>query len=121
MRDELIKLDRYQKQFKFLFKNNIETGFELSDYQKAKEGEINALVEERNRLYASRTEENETEIKEKAEKINEKLIKLRVDVRMCKAIFKDSYRISEKYSSANALKEQAEKEMKENEYKRRGR
>ena len=121
MRDELIKLDRYQKQFKFLFKNNIETGCELSDYQKAKEGEINALVEERNRLYASRTEENETEIKEKAEKINEKLIKLRVDVRMCKAIFKDSYRISEKYSSANALKEQAEKEMKENEYKRRGR
>ena len=121
MRDELIKLDRYQKQFKFLYKNNIETGTDLTNFQKSKEDRINELVEERKQLYASRTEENEPEVKEEAEKINAKLRALRVEVRMCKAIIKDSYRISEKYRQAKELKKQAEMEMKANEYKRRGR
>ena len=55
MRDELIKLDRYQKQFKFLYKNNIETGTQLSEFQKSKEDKINELVEERKLLYASKS------------------------------------------------------------------
>jgi hypothetical protein len=121
MRDELIILDRYQKQFKFLYKNNIETGTDLTNFQKSKEDQINELVEERKQLYASRTEENEPEVKEEAEKINAKLRALRVEVRMCKAIIKDSYRISEKYRQAKELQKQAEMEMKANEYKRRGR
>jgi hypothetical protein len=121
MRDELIKFQRYQRQFRFLYKNNIETGKDLKDFQKLKEDKINKLVEERKRLYSSRTEENEQEIKIEAEKINKKLCELRSDVRMCKAIAKDAYTISEKKKRANALIKQAEKEMIENEHKRRGR
>lgn len=121
MRDELIKLDRYQKQFKFLFKNNIETGNDLANFKKAKEEEINELAEERKELYASKTKENGQEIKEKTEKINERLRLLHVDIRMCTAIVKDSYKISEKQKRANALLKQAEKEMEDNEYKRRSR
>ena len=121
MRDELIKLDRYQKQFKFLYKNKIETGTELISFQKSREERINDLTEERKRLYASKTEENETEIKKKTAKINDELKALRIEVRLCKAIAKDAHRISEKHKRAKALIEQAKKEDIENEHKRRGR
>ncbi len=121
MRDELIKLDRYQKQFKFLYKNNIETGTQLSEYQKAKEREIDDLVNERKLLYASRTEENADEVKDEADKINTKLRELRKEVKMCKAISVDSYKISQKYKQAKALIKQAELEVMQNEHKRRGR
>lgn len=121
MRDELIKLQRYQRQFKFLYNNNIETGTDLKDFQKSKEDKINELVEGRKRLYSSKTDENETEIKEEASKINNELCALRADVRICKAIARDAYIISEKKKRANALIKQAEREMTGNEHKRRGR
>ena len=120
MREEIIRLDRYQKQFKFLYKNNIETGRDLSKFQTSREDAINDLVEERKKLYAFRTEENEAEVKKEAEKINHKLRDLRSEVRMCKTITKDSYRISEIQKRANALITQAQKEMRENEHKLRG-
>ncbi len=121
MRDELIKLDRYQKQFRFIYDNNVETGNELLELQKSKESRIDELIEERKTLYATRTEENEPEIKARAEIINTELRTLRVDVRICKAIAKDAYRIAEKKRHIQNLIKQAEKEMKENEHKRRGR
>ncbi len=121
MRDELIKFERYKKQFKFLYDNGIETGAELQALQKAKEDKISDLISTRKQLYAERTDENFDEIKEKANKINAELTALRVDVRLCKSIFKDSYRISEKKHRAEELQRQADKEMRENEHKRRSR
>ena len=118
LRDELIKFERYQKQFRFLYKNNIETEAELENYRKSKEETISELTEERKRLYASRTEGNESQIKQEADKINAELKALRADVRMCKAISKDAYRISEKQKQADALIEQEKKELKENEHNR---
>lgn len=121
LRDELIKFDRYQKQFKFLYRNNIEDGTQLSALQKSKEDKINDLVNERKTLYASRTDENESEIKEKVNEINKELQALRVDVRMCKSIAVDSYKIARKSQEVKNLLKQAEMEMKANEHKRRGR
>ena len=121
MRDEMIKLERYQRQFKFLYKNNIETGTQLSEFQKTKEREIDDLVNERKMLYSNRTEENADEVKDEAEKINTKLRELRKDVKMCKAIAVDSYKISRKYEQAKALIKQAELEVMQDEHKRRGR
>ena len=121
LREELIKFDRYQKQFKFLYKNNIEDGTQLSALQKSKEDKINDLVNERKALYASRTDENESEIKDKANEINKELQALRVDVRMCKSIAVDSYKIARKSQEVKNLLKQAEMEMKANEHKRRGR
>ena len=121
MRDELIKFDRYQKQFKFLYRNNIEDGTQLSALQKSKEDKINDLVNERKTLYASRTDENESEIKEKANEINKELQSLRADVRMCKSIAVDSYKIARKSQEVKNQLKQAEMEMKANEHKRRGR
>jgi len=121
MRDELIKFDRYKKQFEFMYKNEIETGTQLSEYRKSKEEKINDLVEQRKMLYASKTEENEQEIKAKAQSINDELRNLRKEVRICNSISLDSYKISQKQLKAQELQKQAEMEAKANEHKRRGR
>lgn len=121
VRDEMIKFDRYQKQFKFLFTHNIETGEDLQKYQKVKETEVEILITQRKKLYEERTDANCDEVKEKAQKINAELNELRKELRMCKAIFKDSYKIAEKKRQALALQTQADKEMRENEHKRRSR
>ena len=119
MRDEMIKFDRYQKQFKFLFSHDIETGEELHKYQKDKETEVEILITRRKKLYEERTDENCDEVKNQAKEINAELNELRKEIRLCKAIFKDSYKIAEKKRQAMALQEQADKELRENEHKRR--
>ena len=95
-----------------MYKNNIKDGTQLSALQKSKEDKIDDLVNERKTLYASRTDENESEIKEKANEINKELQALRVDVRMCKAIAVDSYKIARKSQEVKNLLKQAEMEMK---------
>lgn len=119
MREEMIKFDRYQKQFKFLFSHDIETGEDLQKYQKTKETEADDLIARRKTLYNERTDENCDEIKEKAKEINAELNEIRKEIRLCKAIFKDSYKIAEKKRQALALQKQADKELRENEHKRR--
>lgn len=121
MRDEMIKFDRYQKQFKFLFSHGIETGEDLQKYQKDKEAEVEILITRRKKLYEERTDENCDEVKDQAKEINAELNELRKEIRLCKAIFKDSYKIAEKKRQALALQKQADKELRENEHKRRSR
>ena len=121
MREEMIKFDRYQKQFKFLFSHGIETGEDLQKYQKDKEAEVEILITRRKKLYEERTDENCDEVKDQAKEINAELNELRKEIRQCKAIFKDSYKIAEKKRQALALQKQADKELRENEHKRRSR
>ena len=121
MRDEMIKFDRYQKQFKFLFSHGIETGEDLQKYQKDKEAEVEILITRRKKLYEERTDENCDEVKDQAKEINTELNELRKEIRLCKAVFKDSYKIAEKKRQALALQKQADKELRENEHKRRSR
>lgn len=121
MREEMIKFDRYQRQFKFLFSHDIETGEDLQKYQKDKEAEVDDLIARRKKLYDERTDENCDEVKEKAKEINAELNEIRKEIRLCKAIFKDSYKIAEKKRQALALQKQADKELRENEHKRRSR
>ena len=121
MHEEMIKFDRYQKQFKFLFTHNIETGEDLQKYQKDKEAEVEILITRRKKLYEERTDENCDEVKDQAKEINAELNEIRKKIRLCKAIFKDSYKIAEKKRQALALQKQADKELRENEHKRRSR
>ena len=76
MREEMIKFDRYQKQFKFLFSHDIETGEQLQKYQQSKEAEIDILITQRKKLYDDKTSENCDEVKEKAKAINTELNEL---------------------------------------------
>ncbi|MBQ7574895.1 MAG: relaxase/mobilization nuclease domain-containing protein [Clostridia bacterium] len=121
MREEITKLERYQKQFKFMYRNNIETVTELTAYHNRLEEKVNDLVNERMLLYEEKTDENFEKVKEKASKINAELTALRKEMRMCKVIYEDAHRISQIYQQAQALQKQAEQELMKDEYKRRGR
>lgn len=121
MREELLKLERYQRQFKFLMTNNIEIGAELSEYQKQQKEKIDELIIQRKGLQKERTDENCEDIQKQIAQINKELTACRGNVRLCKAIFQDAYRIAEKKRQAATLQKQADKELMEHEHKRRSR
>lgn len=122
MRDEIVRFERYQKQFKFLYNHGIETAEQLREYQTAQEQQIKDLTESRTILYYERKYTDELEkISQQISKINDTLKVCRTDVRMCKAIFTDADRIKEKYNQAQELQTQTVKEVKDNEHKRRSR
>ncbi len=125
MRDEIVRFERYQKQFKFLYAHGIETAEQLREYQTAQEQQIEDLTENRTILYYERKYTDEPEkISQQISKINDALKVCRADVRMCKAIFTDADRIKEKYNQAQELQTQAienQKEVTDNEHKRRSR
>lgn len=122
MRDEIVRFERYRKQFKFLHTHGIETAEQLHVYQIEQEQRIEDLTENRKTLYNERDNADEKEkISQQISKINDALKVCRADVRMCKAIFTDAYRIKEKYNQAQELQTQAVKEVIKNEHKRRSR
>ena len=124
MRDELIKMERYQKQFRFLYDNHIETAEQLKQYQSEKEVKIDDLVEQRKNLYKERDNDDEQgkeEIAKQVTVINGILKECRADVRMCKAIFADAEKLEEKYRQAQTLQKEAIKEVSKHEHKRRSR
>lgn len=106
MREELTKLDRYQKQFRFLYDNNIETAEQLQAFKTTAESKVEELTAERSRLY------NKPEAKPDIAKINSKLRELRKEIRLCNNIFEDSKRIKEHYETAIQLEQEAKKQRK---------
>ena len=138
MREELTKLNKYQKQFSFLYTHNIETAEQLNEYKRECENKMSRLSDIRKELheerkaknheerkeenYEERKSENE-ENKEHISEINSELRKLRSDVRMCKAVFEVSENIAEKQRQIQELYEQEkiEKEAKQHEHRRRSR
>lgn len=123
MREEIIKFNRYQKQFHFLYDNGIETAEQLAEYKADREDKINVLKEKRRLLYTERknTDEQE-EISNKIAEINAELKTCRAAAGMCGAISEDARRISEKYKILCAISaEEMKKEDKRNEHKRRSR
>lgn len=89
MREELTKFERYQKQFRFLYDNDIETVEQLTIFKRNVENKIDELTIRRSKLY-DKTDSN-TEIKT----INAELRELRKNVRTCNNIFIDAERIRE--------------------------
>ena len=124
MRDELIKMERYRKQFKFLYEKGIETIEQLNGYLSNQEEKINDLVEQRKNLYKerdSKDEQGKEEITNRIKDINGILKGCRADVRMCKAIFADAEHIREKCRQAQELSKKTLREVSKNEHERRSR
>lgn len=125
LREEIIKFERYQKQFHFICENKIETSEQLEKLRTDNEDKINALIAEREPLYKERKnsdEQRETEISERISKINAELKNCRKAVKMCKSIFEDAQRIAAKYEQAKQLSaKELEREAKKHEHKRRSR
>ena len=89
------------------------------------EQQIDNLTETRQNLYNERNNTDEQgEISQQISEINGTLKVCRADVRMCKAILTDADCIKEKYHTAQELQTQTiekQKEVAENEHKRRSR
>ena len=100
LREELIKFERYQNQFHFLYDNDIETTAQLLEIKQKSEDRISELTLQRSRLY------HKTEAKGEIADINTELKELRAKVRMCNNILIDSERINEKYNEAQRLEQE---------------
>ena len=92
MRDELVKFERYQKQFHFLIDNNIETTGQLNDVKQNAEDKIAELTLKRTRLYSKPDTKNEIY------DINIELKELRSKLRICNNILEDAERIQIRYT-----------------------
>ena len=101
LRAELIKFERYQNQFHFLYDNDIETTAQLLEIKQKSEDRISELTLQRSRLY------HKPEAKGEIADINTELKELRAKVRMCNNILIDSECINEKYSEAQKLEREA--------------
>ena len=101
LREELIKFERYQKQFHFLYDNDIETSAQLLEIKQSAECRISELTLQRSRLY------HKPEAKGEIADINTELKELRAKVRMCNNILIDSECIKEKYIEAQRLEQEA--------------
>lgn len=106
MREELIKFERYQKQFHFLIENNIETTGQLNAMKQNTEDKIAELTLKRTRLYSK------PDAKDDIADINIKLKELRAKLRMCNNILEDAERIQIRYNRVLELEEEAERQNK---------
>ena len=85
IREELLKLDRYQEQFQYLRQNRIETAGQLSMQYDAIQAEMDALTERRKELY-QRKRRGDGEIQAEIEQITTHLRALRRDLKLCARI-----------------------------------
>ena len=104
MREELVKFERYQKQFHFLIDNDIETTGQLNDMKQNAEDRIAKLTLKRTRLYSK------PDVKDEISDINAELKKLRMNVRMCNNILEDAERIQMNYNRALELDNEAKRQ-----------
>ena len=107
MREELTKFERYQKQFRFLYDNDIETVEQLTIFKGNVENKIDELTIRRSKLYEKT--DSKTEIKT----INAELRELRKDVRTCNNIFIDAERIREHTEYVARLEKEANELQKQ--------
>ena len=110
MRDELVKFERYQKQFHFLIDNDIETAEQLNNFKENAELKISELVIQRSGLYGKT--DSTAEIKT----INVELRILRKNIRMCNNIFADAERIKEYTNYVYRLEKEANEQNKDRKY-----
>lgn len=107
MREELIKFDRYQKQFRFLYDNDIETVEQLQTFKENAENKIAELTIRRSKLY------DKTDSKTEIKAINAELRELRKNLRTCNNIFADVGRIREHADYVARLEQEANEPQKQ--------
>ena len=107
MRDELIKFERYQKQFRFLYDNEIETVEQLTIFKENVENKIDEMIIRRSKLY------DKTDSKTEIKTINAELRELRKNLRTCNNIFIDAERIREHTEYVARLEKEANEPQKQ--------
>ena len=87
IRKEVTKLQRYQRQFRFLLQYRIETDSQLVMLGDALQGQIDMLVDYRKELYGARREGRDVEAE--LETVNGKLRSTRRELTICRQITED--------------------------------
>lgn len=125
MRQEVIKFDRYQRQFLYLHENRIETAAQLAMQYDAVQAEIDALTKRRADLYRRKRQGEDTGAEIDA--ITQALRPLRRELRLCAQIEGDMPHIQEAVDRAeravpvrtSSKTKSKKKEVKPNGYERR--
>lgn len=121
---EVIHLERYEQQFKYLLSSGITTETELEQCIRVLEWDIRLLEEQRKPLYQERRNTNDeeaqakysTEIQQQTAALREK----RGELRLCRRIQSDIPRVSQQCQQAQAERQEnlKNKEEHEHEYQR---
>lgn len=122
VRQEVIKLHRYQRQFRFVRQNHIENAGQLLQKSETLQLEIDALTAQRKVLY--REKRNGGDVENQITGINKQLRFLRRELRLCMQIAADSPHIKAQLDTLKAEQQkqtEQQKEVKQNGCKWRSR
>ena len=126
-RQELLRLDRYQQQFKYIQANHIETAGDLEDRLDKIREDLEQLAEERRPLYRKRKmgkEEEQEESSKQIEQLTAAMRELRRERNLCRRIQEDIPRVQGCWEEAKAglerkrQREQAKQKMAKNKGRR---
>lgn len=126
VRKEVIRLERYQKQFQYLMAQNITTPAQLAEQISNLEAEIAKLAEERNPLYGERRNAHDEEAKAQCtaeiDRHTASLREKRQELALCRRIQADIPQVREQVQEAQTnQKNELRKEEQQYEYQRRNR
>ena len=116
IRQEAAKLRRYQRQFRFLRENRIETVQELSMLHDALQAQIDALTERRKGLYEWKR--HGIDVTRELSAVNERLRQARRSLNLCRSIEADVPRLqtqTQQYREQRAKKEAEKRKYKQQE------
>lgn len=116
IRQEAAKLRRYQRQFRFLRENRIETVQELSMLHDALQAQIDALTERRKGLYEWKW--RGMDVTQELSAVNERLRQTRRSLNLCQSIEADIPRLqtqTQQYREQRAKKEPEKRKYKQQE------
>ena len=116
IRQEAAKLRRYQRQFRFLRENRIETVQELSMLHDALQAQIDALTERRKGLYEWKR--RGMDVTQELSAVNERLRQTRRSLNLCQSIEADIPRLqtqTQQYREQRAKKEPEKRKYKQQE------
>ena len=123
VRQEVVQLERYERQFLYLWSNHITTAEELANRTGELEREIEAGVIQRKPLYQKRRratdEESKARCSAEIDRQTASLREKRRELALCRRILADVPQISEQLQQAEAeQQEQMRKEERKREYQR---
>lgn len=126
IRKEVIRLERYQKQFQYLMAQNITTPAQLAEQISTLETEIAKLTEERKPLYRERRNAPDEEVKAQCtaeiDRHTASLREKRRELALCRRIQADIPQVREQVQEAQTnQKIELRKEEQQHEYQRRNR
>lgn len=126
IREEVIRLERYQKQFQYLMAQNITTPAQLAEQISNLEAEIAKLTEERKPLYGERRnapdEEAKAQCTAEIDRHTASLREKRRELALCRRIQADIPQVREQVQEAQTnQKNELRKEEQQHEYQRRNR